>query len=138
MSVQMGYLQLAYKLGPNCTCMSVMLQQVQHRWKVRLLVDMSTVDTMVLQHYSRYSVGGMCTYLLVCAWWTLCLILQGSKGYMRGANMRVPTTSSTSLFLLKALCPQSCPTTKNCTALCLDTKKADLATIQEDQTMGPA
>ena len=54
------------------------------------------------------------THLLVWAWWWLCLILQGSKGYMRGANMSVPTMSSVSLLLLKARCPQSWPTTKNC------------------------
>jgi len=52
------------------------------------------------------------TSLLVKAWCWLCLILQGSKGYTRGANMRVPTMSSRSLFLEKVRWPQSWPTTK--------------------------
>lgn len=43
------------------------------------------------------------TSLLVCAWCWLCLMRQGSKGYSRGANIRVPTMSSTRLFSWKDL-----------------------------------
>ncbi len=52
--------------------------------------------------------------MFVCAWWWLCLMRHGSKGYMSGMNISVPTMSSTSLFLLKLRCPASCPTTNSC------------------------